>query len=284
MLRSALFVVLALACAGTATFALPAGVVAHPSDSVADQDHDGVNDPPVGADNCAGEDGAFNPGQDDLDRDGRGDACDIDDDGDNVDDAVDNCPKAVNQSQVDSDGDNAGDPCDIDDDGDGLADSRDNCRFYPNSDQADADRDGLGDACDESTPGGPPRGNDAARPPGSTDTTAPEVALPVGTRHRKAALGAGLAVPVSCSERCTVSTTLTVSRRDARRLGLRGRVLGSGGAELDDAGDTFAFIDLARSALRRLRGRDTLRATLRVRVADAAGNRRTLTRRITIRS
>ena len=284
MLRSALFVVLALGCAGMATFALPSVAIAHPQDSALDGDHDGINDPPFDRDNCAGENAAYNPNQRDTDADGLGDACDSDDDEDTVDDAIDNCPLNPNAAQTDTDSDAAGDACDADDDGDGITDSRDNCRFAPNANQADADADGLGNACDDSTPGGPPRGNGTAPPPGTPDTVAPQVSLPVGTRHHKRALGAGLAVPVSCSERCTVSTTLTVSRRDARRMGLRGRVLGSGGAELDDAGDTFAFIDLARGALRRLRGRSSLRATLRVEVADTAGNRRTLTRRITIRS
>jgi hypothetical protein len=73
-----------------------------------------------------------------------------------------------------------------------------------------------------------------------------------------------------------------VSGRDARRLRLSGRTLGSGGAELEDAGETFVFVDLPRSMLQRMRG--SVRAVLRLDVADAAGNRRTITRRITIRS
>ena len=104
----------------------------------------------------------------------------------------------------------------------------------------------------------------------------------LSARHRVDELGAGLAVPVSCSERCTVSTALTVSARDARRLKLRGRDLGSGGAELEDAGETFVFIDLPRGALRRVRGRG-VRAVLRIEVSDAAGNRRAMTRRLIIR-
>ncbi|HEX2084588.1 MAG TPA: thrombospondin type 3 repeat-containing protein [Solirubrobacteraceae bacterium] len=281
MLRPTLLVLLAFACAVAATAAVPTAALAHPQDSLADGDHDGVNDPPhPDNDNCAGENAAYNPNQKDTDLDGLGDACDTDDDEDSVDDAVDNCPLNANAAQADADGDAAGDVCDADDDGDGSTDSRDNCRFVPNQGQADADGDGLGDACDDSTPGG--RTRPPGDPGGPPDVAAPEIRLPVATRHRTAELGAGLAVPVWCSERCTVSTTLTLSRRDARRLGLRGRVLGSGGAELDDQGETFVFVDLARRALRRLRAR-SVRATLRVEVADAAGNRRTLSRRLTIR-
>ena len=281
MLRSTLLVLLALAWAAAAPAALPAAAFAHPQDSALDADHDGVDDPPLPEnDNCAGENGAFNPSQADSDSDGLGDACDVDDDDDTVDDALDNCPLNSNQAQSDLDGDAIGDVCDVDDDGDGLADSRDNCRFVPNRDQVDGDRDGLGDACEDVAPGAPPpRTGD----PGPPDGSAPSVTLAVRALHRTAELGAGLAVPVSCSERCTVSTTLTLTARDARRLRVK-RVLGTGGAELEAAGETFVFLDLPRAALRRVRRLRRISAVLRVEAADAAGNRRTLTRRLTIRS
>jgi hypothetical protein len=278
MLRSTLLILLVFACAAAGTVALPAVAAAHPQDSALDGDHDRVNDPPFGPDNCAGEDGAYNPNQQDTDFDGRGDACDTDDDEDGVDDAVDNCPVDVNESQRDTDGDSIGDNCDIDDDGDGLSDSRDNCRFVPNRDQADANGDGLGDACDEDAPGPtPPTGGPGA--PGPPDTTPPTVRVAVPAVHRVAELGAGLAVPVTCSERCTVTSTLLLPRRVARRLRVK-PAFGLGAAELDAAGETFVFIDLPRSALRRVR---RVTARLTVTVADAAGNRRTLTRRLTIR-
>ena len=285
----AFVLVIAAACA------LPAAVAAHPGDSAVDQDHDAVTDPPLGNDNCAGDNGAYNPRQENGDGDHLGDACDTDDDGDTVDDAVDNCPLVFNQNQSDLDGDAIGDLCDPDDDGDGLADSRDNCRFVHNPSQADGDRDGLGDACDQTTPrtpgsptppqtpdppgtqGPPDTGN-----PGPPDTAPPDVGVTVGARHRVGELGAGLAVAVTCSERCTVNAKITLSRRDARRLRLKSRTLGSGGAELEDAGETFAFVALPRRALARVRG--SLRAVLATEVADAAGNRRMITRRITIRS
>jgi Thrombospondin type 3 repeat len=283
MLRSTLPVLLAFACAALPAACLPTAALGHPSDSVADKDNDGVLDPPFGNDNCAGDDGAVNPTQADVDGDGRGDACDTDDDGDTIDDVIDNCPLSFNQNQSDIDGDAIGDLCDSDDDGDGRADSRDNCRFVANPGQSDADRDGLGDACDTGAPGSV-RPSDA--PPvggvGPSDTTPPAVKVALRGRHRTAELGAGLAVPITCSEGCTVGSKLTVSPRDARRLKLRGRTLGSGGAELDGAGDTFVFVEVPRATLARVRGR--VRAVLTIDIADAAGNRRTMTRRLTIRS
>jgi hypothetical protein len=68
---------------------------------------------------------------DDDDTSGAG----PDNDGDGVEDALDNCPLVANPSQDDGDGDGVGDTCD-------------NCINTANADQADADGDGRGDACD----------------------------------------------------------------------------------------------------------------------------------------
>jgi hypothetical protein len=82
-------------------------------------------------------------------------------DGDGVANGQDNCPAVANPGQEDTDGDGGGDACKggevpNDTDGDGIADGEDNCPVVPNPPnpetdegvQPDEDEDGVGDACD----------------------------------------------------------------------------------------------------------------------------------------
>lgn len=96
--------------------------------------------------------------QPNMDRDGRGDACDLDNDDDNTPDSTDNCPTTANPDQANADGDTTGDACDVcpndsanDSDGDGHCANADNCPTTANADQADADSDGIGNVCDGPT-------------------------------------------------------------------------------------------------------------------------------------
>lgn len=133
-----------------------------------DTDLDGIQDL---ADNCAS---VANHDQEDADRDGVGDHCDLDpiaariDEGaanpqilpgtpdrdlDGVGDGADVCPDIPDHDQADIDRDHVGDACDPDLDGDGIAQLGDpdayldNCPVTPNADQADLDQDGIGNAC-----------------------------------------------------------------------------------------------------------------------------------------
>jgi PKD domain-containing protein/thrombospondin type 3 repeat protein len=72
-----------------------------------------------------------------------------DSDEDGIPDDEDNCPETYNPGQEDSDDDGIGDACDDDSDNDGVPDDIDNCPDTYNPGQEDSDDDGIGDACDE---------------------------------------------------------------------------------------------------------------------------------------
>jgi hypothetical protein len=257
------------------------GAVAHghPAD-LQDVDHDGVLNH---QDNCPD---AFNPKQSDIDGDAvynavppvapvnptapppdtGGDACDIDDDGDKVDDVTDNCPKVPNADQADIDKDGKGNPCDSDDDGDDAVDEEDNCPTVANRDQRDADSDGLGDACD---PDGP-RARSSTGMPGfdPNDKTAPKLTIRVPRSIRLEAIRYGVAVRVSCSEACSLEGHL--GRRRA-------------GATLEDTGWTWLFLRPSPATFRRVKGSGPLKAQLRITAQDASGNRTSVRRGVTFR-
>jgi hypothetical protein len=68
-------------------------------------------------------------------------------DGDGIPDIRDNCINVYNPDQEDLNNNGKGDACE-DYDKDGIINSEDNCQNVPNRNQLDSDGDGIGDACD----------------------------------------------------------------------------------------------------------------------------------------
>lgn len=190
-----------------------------------------------------------------------------------------------------------GDTCDVDDDGDLVQDLEDNCQKIVNKDQKDSDRDGIGDPCDEETtieeradaspPPSPvqpaPSGSDApAAAPGPVARPALTV-LRLPKRLRVDELRSGLPVAVRCSAACVVAGELrTADARAARRM--KTRSLGRGFARIDESGLTFVFVRIAPRTLARVRRARTVRTSLRLTVGDARGVAAgTVTRRLTLK-
>lgn len=82
----------------------------------------------------------------------------VDEDGDGIENAFDNCLGLINPEQADADSDRVGDLCDNcinranrlqnDRDGDRVGDTCDNCNELPNFDQLNSDTDTWGNLCD----------------------------------------------------------------------------------------------------------------------------------------
>jgi beta-glucanase (GH16 family) len=122
-------------------------------------------------------------------------------------------------------------------------------------------------------------------PPPPPDTTAPRATLS-GSRHQR--LAPTVAVVVACPEEaCTARTTAVV--RVPRIRGARARAYTPTARTASVARDARVAVRLRlsrairRAIARALRAHARSVARLRVRVADAAGNARTLTREITFR-
>ena len=200
-----------------------------------------------------------------------------------------------NPDQADFDRDGVGDVCDNDDDGDFVRDTSDNCvwlfnpREPPDWVQPDADGDGVGAACDDvEVPPTPepeePDGNGDGTPGpiagGSVDTTAatgrtgaaeqtaapvtaaagrdrqaPRVTLSLKSTLRRAEAQDGVVVRLRCSEACAVKAELRVDRKLARRLGTTvvGRATAECGGRRDDLCVRALRLAHARARLWKLR-------------------------------
>ena len=132
------------------------------------------------------------------------------------------------------------------------------------------------------------------------DTTAPQAELRISASQRLARVRSrGLAATVGCSEACTATIELLVDKRTAGRLRIarnqradlpqvisaagRTVVIGRGTGRLDAPGTRGITARLTRRARARLGRVRSLALTVRLTVTDRAGNRRIVTRRLTVR-
>lgn len=264
----------------------------------------------VKEDNCRT---VFNPPpapgepQPDQNHNGVGDACEFDTDRDGRVDSEDNCKGIPNPDQADLDGDRVGDACDNDADGDYVRDTDDNCPRSPNppippaTTQVDEDRDGIGAACDDNdTPPAPPPTatatpapnvnlNPGPAPGGVTsavvDRQPPRVTLQGLKRTQPVAeIEDGLVVRLTCSEACTVKASLTVDKKLAKRLKLRGTTtVATGSAQVEAAAMTYAFVRFDARVRARLFRQKRAAVTLRVVVTDPSGNTKRLSESLRLR-
>lgn len=190
----------------------------------------------------------------------------------------DNCPLVSGDNQADLDGDGLGDACDDDIDGDGVSNAAEQARGTdPRS--ADSDADGVADGADAcpTLAGLPPSGC----PLRATDVVAPTLTLrgPPRSLTRKRFF-AGVSSRISVSEPSKLDVVLLARARSAHVARAGDIVLAE--RHLRRSGATRSV--RLRPARRLVGTRRRFSVRLRVTATDAAGNRRTRTKTIRVRS
>jgi subtilisin family serine protease len=133
----------------------------------------------------------------------------------------------------------------------------------------------------------------APAPAPEADRVPPQVALSVtGSRRIRAVARRGLRTVIRCSEACVLRVDTYLARSTARRFGIVTRLsrkrIGGAYARLASARGQVVVLRLSRDAARRLNGRSRslrgpVRLEVRIRVADLAGNRHSVTRTVRLR-
>ena len=140
------------------------------------------------------------------------------------------------------------------------------------------------------SPPAPGDGTDTAGSPGAAtgtgaaDTTAPRLQVSGrAVQRRRVVRRRGLALRIATSEGAIVRLRAALSRRDARRLGLRSRTVARSTAELTAAGTERPRLRLTSRARKALLQAQTVRIVVRATAADPAGNRSSDSRAITVK-
>ena len=116
------------------------------------------------------------------------------------------------------------------------------------------------------------------------DKTAPAIALAIAKTKLAALLAKGLPVTVSCSEACKFSLALTVDSKTAKKLHLsRVATVGRARGTLTTAGKKKVRVKLTRRAKKRIAKAKKIVITVKATATDAAGNRATKSKKVTIK-
>jgi hypothetical protein len=190
----------------------------------------------------------------------------------------DNCPAVAGDNQADQDGDGLGDACDSDIDGDGVSNDAETARGSDPR-KADSDGDGKPDGTDACPTVASPEANGCVTPP-AADTTAAKITIgstPSRTTRKK--FFSGIASRISASEPVSLEIALLGKARSAG-LGKTADVVLAEKSYGLSASSRSVKLKPKRSLIGR---KKTFKVRLQVIATDAAGNRTTKTKSISVR-
>jgi hypothetical protein len=141
------------------------------------------------------------------------------------------------------------------------------------------------------TTAAPPRQEPAPESPApappavtSVDTTRPSVSLTVPAQRLRTVFSRGLRVTFRASEPAALSARLLLDSKTAKRLRIASRTATLGSTTRKPGSSGTLVLKLSSRTAAKLRRVRTLKVTLRVIGTDAAGNARTVERRLTLRA